>query len=208
MVVHGLAYPESSTVASANDHTSGRQVRDGLTNLGSEGLKHITESADLFRYRTQGQRGNPLVSSSIGLREGRGRPFAALCLNGHVQPLLLAAEVSGLGRQRWTPLRSLRATSAKPWAALLTRRPKALGKPVELLTREERIRMVRRLDERGVFLIKHGVERVAAYLGRPGRRRIRLRGQAGSQRRCLPRSPYRTSGQSGSSRSRGRAASS
>lgn len=179
VVLHDLAQPEHSIVAIANGHVSGRRVgqsilsgpkddrgfaaaRQALTE-GGEAVHSVVEP-----YPTLTRGGQRLKSSTVIFRDADGEPFAALCLNAdHSVPEAAQAWLSRLlGPQ---PLPAPPAEAPPEMDVLvdeiLADAVRRLGKPVALMNKDEKVLAVQAMMQRGLFVVKGGVERAAAALG-------------------------------------------
>ena len=176
VVLHDLRVPEHSIVAISNGAVTGRRAggpvvggptKDVALRLLDSAIKESTLSVG---YRTQTRDGRELRSTSLVLRTTAGKPVIALCLN--------------LDLSAFAMVRALLEEIAKPPAAPADAVPEdtqlevgevipqmiqealaEVGKPPKFMDREDRLRAVRLMHERGLFLIRGGVERAAAALG-------------------------------------------
>lgn len=168
VVLHDLKRPYDSTiVAIANGHVTGRRIGDPGTNLGLELLRGQTESGTKLNYVTQTKDGRILRSSSMYVRNGAGEVVGALCINFDVTDLMVASGTlqSLVGAQGQERVKETFVTSVGELLdALIQEAQEQVGKPVAVMTKEDKIRMIRLLDEKGAFLVKKGGEKIGAYL--------------------------------------------
>jgi predicted transcriptional regulator YheO len=176
VVLHDLRVPEHSIMAISNGAVTGRRVggpvvggptKDVALRMLDSAIKESTLSVG---YRTQTREGRELRSTSLVLRTTTGKPVIALCLN--------------IDLSAFTMARVLLEEIAKPPAApadspaeetqlevgdvipqMIQEALAEVGKPAKFMDREDRLRAVRLMHERGLFLIRGGVERAAAALG-------------------------------------------
>ncbi|MGZ0785453.1 helix-turn-helix transcriptional regulator [Pseudomonas saponiphila] len=176
IVLHDLDRPESSIVAIANGHVTGRRVGDPVLggprqDLGfaavARALQDRSASTPLVleNYPTLAPDGRELRSSTVVFRDSSGQPFASLCSNSDLSGIAAAhaclGQMLGLGsapaprREEAPDMEQLLAQiiqGACPGAA--TR----MGK-------RHKLDAVRQMQERGVFIVKGGIEKAAAALG-------------------------------------------
>jgi predicted transcriptional regulator YheO len=174
VVLHDLRVPERSIVAISNGAVTGRRVggpvvggpvKDVALRLLDSAIKDSTLS---LGYRTQTRDGRELRSTSLVFRTPAGKPVIALCLN--------------VDLSAFTMVRALLEEIAKPAPAdaaaeeaqldvgevipqMIQEALAEIGKPPRFMAREDRLRAVGLMHERGLFLIRGGVERAAAALG-------------------------------------------
>jgi predicted transcriptional regulator YheO len=166
VVVHDLNSPENSIIAIANGGLTGRNVGDTLDALGFQLLK-TNPASDLVNYRTKTKDGKELRSSSIFLRDENGQVFGALCINVDISGLLKAQEwlQDALGTASATVDEHFERTVEEVLETLIRNAIASTGKDIADLTREEKVRIVAYLEDKGAFLIRYSVERVAELLG-------------------------------------------
>ena len=165
VVVHDLRRPESSIIAIANGHITGRSVGDTLDALGFELLKQQPAS-DLLNYRTKTKDGKVLRSSSVFLRDDSGQVFGALCINADVSGLVQVQQwlQESIGPSSSTVDESFEHTVDEVLEKLLQSAISAIGKDPADLTREDKVAIVSYLDSKGAFLVRYSVDRVAELL--------------------------------------------
>ncbi|MBB6674909.1 helix-turn-helix transcriptional regulator [Cohnella nanjingensis] len=168
VVLHDLKRPYDSTiVAIANGHVTGRQVGDPGTNLGLELLRGQSVNGNKLNYMTQTKDGRILRSSSLYMRNGAGEVVGSLCMNFDVTELMVANHTlqSLIGSGTQTEVKESFVTSVgELLGALIQEAQERIGKPVAAMTKDDKVRMIRLLDAKGAFLVKKGGEKIGAYL--------------------------------------------
>ena len=166
IVVHDFDSPESSIIAIANGSLTGREVGDTLDALGFQLLKN-NPPTDLLNYRAKTKDGKELRSSSIFLRDEKGHIFGALCINVDVSGLLKAQEwlQEALGAASTTIDERFEHSVDEVLETLIQNAISSIGKNTSDMTREDKVAIVAYLENKGAFLIRYSVERVAELLG-------------------------------------------
>jgi predicted transcriptional regulator YheO len=179
VVLHDLTTPEASVVALANGHISQRQVGASILEGPREdqGFTGLSEELDtrgaavhtvIGSYATVTADNRRLRSATVIFRDGGGEPFGALCLNADLSQFEVAHAWLG---QLLQPLQSAGAAVAeKPEMDVLMQEiirdaVHRAGKPLSMMKKLEKISAVRAMQQRGLFIVKGGVERAAAALG-------------------------------------------
>jgi predicted transcriptional regulator YheO len=183
IVVHDLRRMEESIVAIVNGQVTGRAVGDGILQVptGDRGLTELTQMASdpgeprvkvIGGYVSRARDGRELRSTSVIIRDLDGRPAAGFCLNvdltgaqmlfRQVQSLLFPAPANEEGRASEPGERS---TIEELIEEIIRDAVGSSSLPVERMRKEEKMAAVAEMSERGIFLIKGSVERVAAALG-------------------------------------------
>lgn len=169
VVIHDLSDVDHSIVAIENGHVSGRKVGDGpsmavLDALSGQPGKMHTEGS----YLTKGKNGRVLKSTTIYLRDENETIIALFCLNFDITELSLASSAL-------TPLISVMSQKSEDRSIpqnvtellddLLEDSVRLVGKPVPLMTREDKIRAIHFLNERGALLITKSGDKISQFFG-------------------------------------------
>lgn len=179
VVLHDLNSPEASVVAIAHGHVSSRQVGSSILsgpkddkgfNAALDALHRHGESEHLIvdNYPTLTRSGRRLKSSTVVFRDSAGIAFAALCLNADLT--LVEAAHTWLGLLLQPNGTATAGAAQEPEMDLLMKEiisdaVRRLGKPVAMMNKEEKIQAVQAMLQRGLFIVKGGVERAAKALG-------------------------------------------
>lgn len=182
VVLHDLRSPEFSIAEIANAHVTGRRKGDSvLAGLRTDKafISAMEQSAQpvtlMLDYPTYSSSGAPLRSSTAFYRIPGEAPFAALCINVDNQSISDALNI----------LQSLtRIVPQQADASPLPNPADAAHENIEDLMRDiittatelspgssradskkARLLAVRQMQEKGIFLMKGGVEKAAAALG-------------------------------------------
>lgn len=179
VVLHDVSEGDRSVLAIANsENISGRKVGAPLTDLA---LKFVVEREYEKRdwamgYMTQAKDGSPLHSATYFIREDGGELAGLLCLNMHISDFVKARDTidrllggfscqspqNGVGDISLTESFSSSVEDLTGQLILQIVQEKAV--PPERMTTDEKIDLVRILNERGVFLLKGAVHVVAEHL--------------------------------------------
>ena len=168
VVLHDLERSYDSTIVSIeNGHLTGRKIGDPGTNLGLEILRGETEDGNRLNYITQTKEGKVLRSSSIYLKNSKGKTIGSLCINYDISDLMIAEDI----------LKSLTMPDAQSVVqesfvsnvsdlldSLISEAQETVGKPVIAMTKENKVQFIQWFDKKGGFLIKKSGERICTYL--------------------------------------------
>ena len=171
VVLHDIARLPHSIVAIENGAVTGRTVGDAPTDRMLRNLRNADEANDVRLYVTSHD-GKLLKSLAVTLRDEDGRPLGLLGLNMDISEIVQAqralANLTAVGR---------RGGEATPEAAeifagdirdvvagMVTAILGEMGKTPAAMSREEKMEVVKRLEERGAFLVKRSAEQVAEAL--------------------------------------------
>ncbi|WP_158578951.1 helix-turn-helix transcriptional regulator [Spongiactinospora rosea] len=170
VVLHDLTghEMESTIAAIENGHVTGRSVGGPSTNLGLETLRSEEEDHDEFGYRARTADGRDLRSSSVFIRDADGRVIASLCVNVDMTPFHAArAGIDEIIGSADAPAREeiFAQDISEVLDNLIESAIAATGRTVALMSREDKIAVLRFLDDKGAFFVKRSVDRVARRLG-------------------------------------------
>lgn len=169
VVLHDLTRPyESTIIAIQNGHITGRKVGDPGTNLGLEILRGTDKNGNRLNYLTQTKDGRILRSSSFYIKNGENRTIGSLCINYDITNLMMAERslqsMTMSGRQ--PEVSETFATNVNDLLEVLIQEASDfVGKPVAAMSKEDKMKFIRFLDNKGAFLIKKAGEKICAYLG-------------------------------------------
>lgn len=176
VVLHDLRRPESSIVAIANGHVTGRRaggpvVGGPIEDQAFAWLHRAGPPVEMRVYPTETRDGRRLKSATILYRDADGAPLAALCINYDVEPALSAVRfLSSLAEVAPPQGEASRAEGSGPvdveetLGAMIRSCLEEIGVAPAAMTRQDRFEVVRCLDAQGAFLIRGAAQRVAKAL--------------------------------------------
>ncbi|MEX0766188.1 MAG: PAS domain-containing protein [bacterium] len=176
VVLHDLRVAEHSIVAISNGNVTGRRVGGPVIGGPTKDValklldSSLTESTLSIGYKTHTRDNRELRSTSLVLRTYEGKPVIALCLNLDLSAVtmarLLLEDISKApSADAETPTEDAQTDVADVMAQMIQEALAEVGKPTKFMDRDERLHAVRLMHQRGLFLIRGGVERAAAALG-------------------------------------------
>lgn len=172
VVLHDLDCPAHSVVYVENPSVTGRKVGDSFDQLVRQVILSDELKEDFVaNYYFTAPNGKRIRSSSLLIKDAGGHLTGALCINldttkvteqiAFLQSFLPAAP-QNTGKTEEEPT----STPAHVSVMIENLMDKILADcDAKNLSREERIRRIRFMDEKGLFLMKGSVERAAEKLG-------------------------------------------
>ena len=170
VVVHDLRSQDldHSIVAIENGHVSHRKLGDGPSQVVLEALQgDRSQLEDRFCYLTKTQDGKVLKSSTIYIRNQQGEAIGILSINFDISNLLLLENaLHGLtaAEQSQEPEKILPSVN-ELLDELIEQSVRNVGKPVELMKKEDKIKAIQFLSKTGAFLITKSGDKVSQYFG-------------------------------------------
>lgn len=169
VVVHDFRTPAHSVIAIAGNVT-GRKVGAPLTDRLLEVYrKHGDSAPDIINVRTRTRNGMLLRSTTVFIRNRNGKIVGSLGVNldqsEYEVAARLLADVLGTGDSNPDEAIDFSVDVNEMMQSMIESGLALVGRPPQLLNREERVSLVRALETRGLFLIKGAVEEVAKRIG-------------------------------------------
>ena len=172
VVVHDLesADPGHSIVAIENGHVTGRRLGDGPSHVVLEAL-HAGDAKleDRLAYLTKTADGKILKSSTVFIRDERGRAVGIFAVNYDITILRAMgdtiAEVVGTEPSAPREPEPIVRSVADLLDDLIEQSVQLVGTPVALMSKEEKVRAIRYLNDTGAFLITKSGPKVCKYFG-------------------------------------------
>ena len=172
VVVHDLTGGdlEHTVVAIENGHVSRRQMGDGPSRVVLETLKHRGDRAieDQLGYLTRTRDGRILKSSTVFLHGGDGAVEGVLAINYDVTEMLMAERaIDSLLHHR----EERKAPERIPQNVndllddLIEQSVALVGKPVAMMTKDDKIRAIQFLNNAGAFLVTKSGDKVSKHFG-------------------------------------------
>ena len=172
VVVHDLEStdPSHSIVAIENGHVTGRKLGDGPSHVVLEAL-HAgdTQLEDRPAYLTKTADGKILKSSTVFIRDESGRAVGIFAINYDITILRamgdIIAEVVGTEPSAPREPEPIVRSVADLLDDLIEQSVQLVGTPVALMSKEEKVRAIRYLNDTGAFLITKSGPKVCKYFG-------------------------------------------
>ena len=170
VVVHDLSrHPDHSIVAIFNGHVTGRKVGDGASHVVIEQLQsNDPEPKDHLCYLTKTPDGKILKSSTVYIRNSKGKVSAIFSINYDISKLLMVESavhdlISTGEPQQEEPEKIVNVNDLLE--ELIQQSVSLVGKPVALMNKEDKVRAIRFLNQNGAFLVTKSGDKIAKYFG-------------------------------------------
>ena len=147
-----------------------RKVGNCGSNLGLEIMRGSIKDGDRFNYITKTSYGKILKSSTIYLTDDNKQPLGALCINLDITNYLnfqksLESIIAVPENEKIEASTEFHAQDINQLSDFLLQKSLELvKKPVNKLTKDDKITIIRYLDEKGMFLITKSGDKVCQTL--------------------------------------------
>ncbi len=173
VVLHDLTIPQNSVVYTINNHVTGRQVGQSFNHLVTDVLLSQNFTNDYsanYYFRTDDDR--LIKSSTVLIRDQDKKVKGALCINVDTTRITDNIKwLSSLIPQIPNNLSDFTHEAKEPYEPEHITEvandliDKIIGnRPVEKLRRDEKVEMIRFMEQKGIFLIRGTIDRVAEKL--------------------------------------------
>lgn len=187
-ILHDLTKDYNHTVVDIrNGYITGRKIGDCGNNLGLEVLRGTVKDGDRYNYVVHTRDGKILRSSTMFIKDDNDKVIGCLCINMDITETVKLEEFLKQynsydlkdgntetpapnpvlrGRQEEESLEHevFANDIGQVLEFLISEADKIAGKPVDSLTREEKIEFVRYLDNKGAFLVTKSSDKVCEHL--------------------------------------------
>lgn len=170
VAVHDLTHGSDSTiVAIENGHVTGRHVGDGASEIALKAIKSKKNVEDNLNYLTRTPDGRLLKSSSIYFRNEDGEVIALLSINyditaiSHANSILAQFIGTTQDKRQNGKIETIFSNVNDLLDQLVEESAEHVGKPVALMAKDDKIKAIQFLDEKGAFLIKKSGDKISKY---------------------------------------------
>ena len=168
IVVHDIK--EKEIVWILNGHITGRKKGDIndriMLNVLAEHSKDIGDENKLIGYKSKSVKNHELKSSTLFLRDDDGKIEYVICVNQDVSKILYMQDIlnSMLGSYTSTKKENNGELNIETITIDLIMEELENSKPFSLDSRESKMTILKRLDEKGVFEVRKAVPKVCEVL--------------------------------------------
>jgi predicted transcriptional regulator YheO len=172
VVLHDLRNLDKSIVKITNGHITGRQVGAPITDMGLrlfEEDKKNKKNTAVIGYRTRSKDGRELKSTTLFIRDKKGNAIGCLCINIDLTPYLTAKNLIDHMCQTVSP-DNVDAENESPekfvsdvdslMGQLIEKAMNHTNKPLIVMSKEDKLQVMRDLKKSGYFLIKGSVKQL------------------------------------------------
>jgi predicted transcriptional regulator YheO len=168
VVVHDLTKADATIVHIENGHVSNRKTGDGPSHIVLEAMRHDGGPlTDKLGYLTKTHDGRILKSSTIYIHDDTGKAVGVFSINYDLTGLMMAQSAIGSMLQHQNTDKQERIPNSVNdlLEDLIEQSTAIIGKPVALMTKDEKIRAIQFLNDAGAFLITKSGDRVSKHYG-------------------------------------------
>jgi predicted transcriptional regulator YheO len=170
VVLHDLSDLKRSIIKIENAQVTGRSVGGSITDQGLKYLKNDNGENLLINYPSTTEDGKFLKSSTLIFRDDDGIPVAAICINFDVTDILnfntalndifgFPEEINGTNA-----IETFHGDANTTLNEIADKTIRKAGKAIPSMGKNDKIEVIRQLDDQGFFLIKGAIKFIANKL--------------------------------------------
>lgn len=169
VTVHDLSNGyENTIVAIENGHVTNRSIGDGSSELVLKTLRADPKNVqDMYSYLARTKEGRVIKSSSIFVRDDDGKVVGLFGINYDISDIVMAQSVlenlTHVEEDGGTDVVNITTNVNDLLDQLIDESVKMVGKPVALMTKDDKIRAIQYLNEKGAFLIKKAGDKISRF---------------------------------------------
>lgn len=169
VILHDFSKMQSSIIAIQNGHVTGRSVGSPMTEVGLKAVRKGNTKDNIINYTGKSLEGRVLKSSTMFIKDENNEVLGCLCINFDLSELVVAKKViDEITKTEVSVEEKITDDCGNKVNDVLTDIVKITleetGKPVAYMGKEEKVNIVKKLDNQGAFLIKGAIDYVAKVL--------------------------------------------
>jgi predicted transcriptional regulator YheO len=159
---------EGTIVAIENGHITGRRIGDGASEMVLQGLKDKTPVQDNYSYLARTKEGRIVKSTTIYIRDEKDKVAGLFGINYDITDLIMAqhaidATVTVEKPEEEENIGTITTNVTDLLDLLIEEADKHVGKPVAMMTKDDKTRAIQFLSDKGAFLIKKAGDKVSRH---------------------------------------------
>lgn len=175
VVIHDLTVPQNSVIYAVNNHVTGRQVGQAFDHLVKQVLLSRKFNDDFVAgYKTLTDDGREIKSSTAFIRNSDEKVIGALCINYNLESIVNFKEFIDDFVADFVDVNQEEKEEKEETIELMENVVEIADDLIDRiitnfatddLKRKEKVQLIKFMDEKGIFLIKGSIDKVAEKLG-------------------------------------------
>ncbi len=172
VVLHDFSGLQNSIISIENGHVTGRKIGGPITDFAlaswRQGGFGDSKEDKLINYKTKTKDGRILKSSSVFIKDEKGKIVGCLCINydmtGHMMFEKELNEFCTIHELNEEKEETFIKDVDEILDSMISKAIEEINKPVSLMQKEDNLRVVDIVDKKGGFMIKGAVHQLANEL--------------------------------------------
>jgi len=178
VVLHDTRDLENSVIAIENGHLTGRKIGSPMTDLDLFFIKSklFSEKDFVPNYQTKTKDGKKLKSTTIFIKNDSGKIIGLLCINYSIGELdevkrkidkicEITTNIDYMNGIENNVEENFIQSLDELIDTVFENSIKKIGKRIELMEKEDKIKLLAELQKKGVFMVKGAIDKIAYKLG-------------------------------------------
>lgn len=155
---------DKSIVAIENGHVTGRKVGDPGSNLGLTVMRGTSDGLNNFNYVTKTKDGKTVRSSTVYFLNDEGKPIGAMCINYNMTKMFDMQKTIEDFTMVGSEVKEIFVNDVNELLDFFLQESiESVGKSVNDMNKEDKIKALRYLDEKGAFLITKSGTKICKF---------------------------------------------
>lgn len=167
VVLYDFSNLQSSVIAVGNGQVTGREVGNPIPEAILKSLK-ANKTENEISFKSKGKDGKILKSTIVYIKDDVGKPIGCLCINIDISEYIMVKntleDLCEINSGEEMPVEPYGGNVNDVLENIVNTTIENYGKPVNFMTKEEKVNMVKMLDAKGTFLIRGAIDYVAKIL--------------------------------------------
>lgn len=167
VVLYDFSNLQSSAIAVGNGHITGREIGNPIPEAILKSLK-ANKTDNEVNFKTKGRDGKILKSTILYIKDDAGKPIGCLCINIDISEYIMVKntleDLCEISDGEEAPVEPYGGSVNEVLENIVNTTIENYGKPVNFMSKEEKVNMVKMLDAKGTFLIRGAIDYVAKIL--------------------------------------------
>jgi predicted transcriptional regulator YheO len=168
VVLHDFSNLSNSIIAIANGHVTGRDVGSPMTEYSLKVVNKGDTDHNIINYTGKSFDGKVLKSSTFFIKDDEGVTIGCYCINMDLTEFYAARKVLDEIMKIETETKHTEEIGTNRVNDVLNeivlKTVENAGKPIAYMSKEEKVQIVKNLNDQGAFLIKGAIDYVAMVL--------------------------------------------
>lgn len=169
VAIHDLTQGyENTIVVLENSHVSGRTLGADASEIALKAIRHKHAPVqDRYAYMTRTKEGRMLKSSTIYIRNDQDQVIGLLGINYDITDLLMAqsaiTSAVSIASPEEEEIETIATNVSDLLEQLIEEADRKVGKPIAMMTKDDKVTAIQQLNERGAFLIKKAGDKISKH---------------------------------------------
>ncbi len=177
VVLHDFRDPQHSIIKIVNGHVSGRSVGGPITDFAlatwRRGGFGDQREDRIINYKTKTKDGKVIKSSTVFIKDEEEKIVGCLCINYEMTFHLMFSKIMnefchmtelGKSEEKLKEEETFATEIDEVFEKITKKAIEQVGKPVSLMQKNDKLRVVKIVDDNGGFIIKGAIDRLANEL--------------------------------------------